>query len=59
MATAEQAIATALGSSMDPGKILAWTNNASTGQLEVIYDGAPPVSSENVTVAVLDAHAGE
>lgn len=59
MATPEEAISVALGSGMDPSKILAWTNNASTGQLEVIYEGATPVNSENITVLVLDAHAGE
>ncbi|HEX3781752.1 MAG TPA: hypothetical protein VHX38_18975 [Pseudonocardiaceae bacterium] len=59
MATAETAICTALGYSMDASKILAWTNNVTTGQLELIYDGAPGVDSENITVAVFNAHASE
>ena len=59
MASPEEAIATALGYSTDPNKILAWTNDLSTGQLKIIYDGPEPVTSENVTVLVLNAHADE
>jgi hypothetical protein len=59
MASPEEAISTALGNLMDPSKILAWTNDLSTGQLKIIYDGPEPVTSENTTVIVLNAHADE
>lgn len=59
MASPEEAIATALGFGTDPTKILAWTNHENTGQLKLIYDGPEPVTSENITVLVLDAHADE
>jgi hypothetical protein len=57
MATAEEAIATALG--IPAGGILAWTNNQSTDQLELVYDGDPGISSESITVAIVNAHAEE
>lgn len=57
MATPESAIGTALGI---PGAgILAWTNNLTTGQLELVYDGDPGISSENITVVIINAHASE
>lgn len=57
MATAEEAIATALG--IPAGGILAWTNHLSNDQLELVYDGDPGISSENITVLIVNAHAGE
>jgi hypothetical protein len=57
MASAEEAIATALG--ISASGILAWTNHQTTGQLELVYDGDPGISSENVTVLIINAHAGE
>jgi len=59
MASPEEALATAIGSSMDPEKVLAWTNHETTGQLKLIYDGPEPVTSVNITVLVLNAHADE
>jgi len=59
MASPEEAIAAALGSGMNPEKVLAWTNDENTGQLKLIYDGPEPVNSENITVLVLNAHADE
>jgi hypothetical protein len=60
MATPEEAISIAVGSSMDPEKILAWTNHSSTGQLEIIYDGPFGISSISIaSVLIIDAHAGE
>jgi hypothetical protein len=44
---------------MDPEKVLAWTNHETTGQLKLIYDGPEPVTSVNITVLVLNAHADE
>lgn len=57
MATAEEAIAAAMG--IPAAGILAWTNNQSTNQLELIYDGDPGITSENITVAIVNAHGGE
>lgn len=57
MATPEAAIASALG--IAASGILAWTNNLSTDQLELVYDGDPGISSENITVAIINVHAGE
>lgn len=57
MASAEEAIATALG--IPASGILAWKNHQTTGQLELVYDGDPGISSENITVLVVNAHAGE
>lgn len=59
MASPEEAVAIALGFSTDPSKILAWTNDLSTGQLKLIYDGPEPVTAENVTILMLNAHADE
>lgn len=56
MASPEEAISTVLSSAMDPSKILAWTNNETTGQLEIIYDGPEPVNSLNTTILVFNVH---
>ena len=57
MASAEEAIATALG--IPAGGILAWTNHQTSDQLELVYDGDPGISAENITVLIVNAHAGE
>lgn len=57
MATPEDAITAALG--ITPGGVLAWTNVEGTGQLKLIYDGECGISSENITVLILNAHADE
>lgn len=56
MADAENAISVALGCGMDGTKIAGWTNDELTGQLKLLYNGPEPVSSENITVIVVNAN---
>lgn len=56
MADAESAISLALGCGMDGAKIIGWTNDEVTGQLKLLYDGPEPVSSENITVLVVNGN---
>lgn len=53
MSTSEEAMGTALG--ILSSGILGWSNDLTTGQLILIYDGDPGVSSINITVLIADA----
>jgi hypothetical protein len=57
LSSPESAIATALN--ISSADILAWTNHATNGQLKIVCDGDPGVSSVNISVLLIDAHADE
>lgn len=55
MPSAEEAIGMALG--IPWSGILGWSNDPTTGQLTLSYNGDPGVSSINITVLISDANA--
>lgn len=57
MATAEEAVGLALG--IPAEGILNWSNDPTNNQLILTYDGDPGISSENITVSIVDSHATE